>query len=102
MAAYVGMQATADPGRKRLILPPGVRTPGQLDEVTRARHLRRIRFIVGRYGLQWLVDQHLAEAELEDAADEPLLTLLRDCERALKAVAEGVSFDDAGLVRWAD
>jgi hypothetical protein len=87
---------------RRLILPDHVRDPGALDELTRARHERRIKFIVGRYGLQWLVDQHLAEVSLEQAPDGPVLALLRDCEKALKAVAEGVSFDDAGLVRWAD
>lgn len=89
-------------GSPRLILPASARDPNALDELTRARHERRIRFIVGRYGLQWLVDQHLDGDTLERAADAPLLRLLRDCEKALKAVAEGVSFDDAGLVRWAD
>lgn len=60
---------------------------------------RRIRFIVGRYGLQWLVDYH-TQGELEDMADEPLQALSADCEKALKAVLEGVSFEDVGLVRW--
>jgi hypothetical protein len=87
---------------RRLILPDHARDPDALDELTRARHERRIRFISGRYALQWLVDQHLDGGTVEDAGDSALLGLLRDCEKALKAVAEGVSFDDAGLVRWAD
>jgi hypothetical protein len=100
----MGGRLSASPASqsRRLVLPAHARDPGTLDELTRARHERRIRFIVGRYGLQWLVDQHLDGSTLELAGDAPLLRLLRDCEKALKAVAEGVSFDDAGLVRYAD
>lgn len=92
----------AESASRRLILPAHARDPDALDEHTRARHERRIRFIAGRYGLQWLVDQHLDGNTIEGAADAPLLCLLRDCEKALKAVAEGVSFDDAGLVRYSE
>lgn len=93
--------APAAESRPRLILPASARAPDSLDEHTRARHERRISFIVGRYGLQWMVDQH-SDCSVQQMDDATLLLLLSKCERALKAVQEGVSFDDAGLVQWAD
>lgn len=84
-------------GRPRLIVPEHVRPT--LVDPTRAARERRIRFIVNRYGLHWLVDQH-TEGEVEDMGEEQLQALGADCERALKAVLEGVSFEDIGLVRW--
>lgn len=94
-------QPVAPSASRRLIVPAHVRDPDALDELTRARHERRIAFIVGRYGLQWMVDQH-CDHSVQAMDDDTLLALLGKCERALKAVQEGVSFDDAGLVQWAD
>lgn len=64
----------------------------------RARHERRIRFLVNRYGLQWLVDQY--PETVETMPPEPLAALALDCERALQCLQDGVSFEDVGLVRY--
>ena len=84
----------------RLIVPAKARDPHALDESTRQRHERRIRFICGRYGIWWLIDQALDGAtDLESMPDPALLGLLADCEKALRCMQENVSFEDAGLVR---
>lgn len=71
-----------------------------LDDITRDLHRKRIRFLAHGYRLQWLVDQALLKVgRLEDLSDAGLLSLHADIERARECVMEGVSFDDAGLVR---
>lgn len=93
--------AAESPGRPRLIVPEHAR-PALVDPTRPARE-RRIRFIVGRYGLWWLVEYYTeGEREIEDLPEDQLRELGRDCEKALKAVLEGVSFEDIGLVRGRD
>ncbi|GGD45828.1 hypothetical protein [Pseudoxanthomonas indica] len=72
----------------------------QFDPATRDFILRRIRFLRARYGLAWLVDQHqLSSASVEHLADHALAALLADLERGRECIADGISFDDAELVR---
>lgn len=100
VAEYVDGQRAAARARPKLIVPEHARPPALLDEPTRELHRRRIGFLAGRYGLQWLVDQETLQAgPLEELRDEQLLALQRDIERAREALSEGVSFDDIGLVR---
>jgi len=56
--------------------------------------LRRI------YGLEWFVRQEMfGRLNLEELADEELRALLHSVERAVLCIREGVSFEDAGLIR---
>jgi hypothetical protein len=74
--------------------------PAQLfDSVTRDACLKRIRFLRKAYHLAWLVDQHTFDIPvLENLSDDALSSLLRAMEKARECIADGVSFDDAGLV----
>jgi hypothetical protein len=61
--------------------------------------LKRIRFLRKAYQLAWLVDQHTFDLPtLESLSDEALSSLLRAMEKARECIADGVSFEDAGLV----
>lgn len=70
------------------------------DAVTRDCRLKRIRWLSKAYRLQWLVDQHCfrlgGPAELNG---EALAALHKDMERARACAAEGIPFEDAGLIR---
>jgi hypothetical protein len=56
--------------------------------------LRRI------YALDWFVRQEMyGKLDLRDLDDEDLLALLRSVERAVCCIRDGVSFEDAGLIR---
>lgn len=70
------------------------------DSITRDSILRRIRHLARAYSLQWLVDQSTFNvANLDCLEDRQLGALLKDMEFARECATEGVSFDDAGLVR---
>ncbi|WP_396615471.1 hypothetical protein ACHZ97_14445 [Lysobacter soli] len=78
-------------------MPPA--EPG-MDSVTREAMTQRIRDLQRMYQLGWLVRQetfHVPGIELLE--DCELSALLHDMERARECIVEGVSFDDAGLVR---
>lgn len=53
-----------------------------------------------RYGLTWLLEQACFNAanvyELDDAA---VIALLQRMEKARECIADGISFEDAGLVQ---
>lgn len=74
--------------------------PRLYDDITRVCCLKRIRFLARSYRLDWLVEQAtFNEAGLESLPDSGLSHLLADMERARECLADGVSFEDAGLVR---
>lgn len=86
------------PERPTLSVVP-VAEPG-LDSITREAMTQRIRDLQRMYQLGWLVRQetfHVPGIELLE--DSELSALLQDVERARECIVEGVSFDDAGLVR---
>jgi hypothetical protein len=81
----------------RIVPPP---PPRELDMATREFMLRRIRFLKQRYGLQWIVDQHLISCpSIERLEDRALSTLFTDLERGRQCLADGISFDDVGLIQ---
>lgn len=85
------------PPKLRLIVPP---TSQLLDSISRDAHLKRVAFLERRYGLHWLVEQEcfdVASTTLLEDCD--LIRLLTMMERARECIADGVSFEDADLVR---
>ena len=81
----------------RLIIPP---TPKLLDQIAREAHLRRIMHLKRFYRLEWLVDQETFNvANVSCLEDCDLIRLLNFMEHARECIVEGVSFEDAGLVR---
>jgi len=84
----------------RLIVPP---TPKLLDSISRDAHQKRIAFLERRYCLHWLVEQQcFGVASVTLLEDCDLIRLLTMMERARECIAEGVSFEDADLVRPLD
>ncbi|HEY5805043.1 MAG TPA: hypothetical protein VIT90_15255 [Lysobacter sp.] len=88
------------PPRPALTVVPAPLEPMALDSITREAMSNRIRDLQRMYQLGWLVRQetfHVPGMELLE--DSELSALLQDMERARECIVEGVSFDDAGLVR---
>ena len=83
-----------------------LRDPGDIypmDAIMRESHMRMIRSLTKGYrqfGFQLLVDQAtIGRAGIEDLPDSELLALHRDLDRARECLADGVSFEEAGLLR---
>jgi hypothetical protein len=94
--ARAGLERRAKP-KLRLITPP---TPRLLDHIAREAHLKRILWLARSYRLEWLVDQAtFGVASVTLLEDCDLIRLLLDMERARECIADGVSFEDADLVR---
>lgn len=71
-----------------------------IDSVTREAMRMRIRDLERMYQLGWLVRQETFHVpSVECLEDEELAALLKDMESARECLAEGVSFDERGLVR---
>ncbi len=71
-----------------------------MDSITRESHLRLIRHHKRFYGLQILVDQAcMGCGGVDDLSDEAILQLHKDLDRARECIADGISLEDAGLIR---
>ena len=71
-----------------------------VDHCLRASHLRMIRHLSQRWGLQILVDQAtFGRHGLDDLTDDELIELHQDLHRAYEAAQEGLSLEEAGLIR---
>ena len=73
-----------------------------MDSITRDSHCRMIRHFRRHWGpsMQMLIDQAcFGVGELEALSDDALIDLHRDMERAMECIRDGVSFEDAGLLR---
>lgn len=74
--------------------------PKYYDAITRQSIITRVRYLCRAYHLKWLLDQETFNiACIECLDDGELRALLTDLERARECIAEGVPFEDAGLVR---
>lgn len=76
--------------------------PGRMDYLYRESHFRMIRHIRRRWGcsMQVIIDQAcFGLAGIEQLPDEQLIQLHKDLERAQECMRDGVSFEDAGLLK---
>ncbi len=74
----------------------------QLDDLTRESHCRMIRHLRRRWGysMQLIIDQAtFGLAGIEQLDDEQLIQLHKDLERAQDCMRDGITFEDAGLLR---
>lgn len=89
--------APPDKPRLRLVRSTGV---GALDQVTRESHIKMIGHLQKRYGLKVLVDQAtFGIGSVDELDDDSLVQLHRDLVRAGECIADGISLEDAGLLR---
>lgn len=96
IAARVNGTRPAKP-RLRLLTPA---RPTIYDSITRDSILARVRYLGRAYGLQWAIEQACFNvANVDCLEDNELGALLRDMERARECLNEGISFDEAGLMR---
>lgn len=81
----------------RLAEPPKTQL---FDAITREACFRRIRFLRKAYRLACIVDQHCFNVPaMECLEDAQVSALLADMERARECLLEGISLDEAGLIR---
>jgi hypothetical protein len=74
--------------------------PSTFDAITRDSHLHRIRYLARAYRLRWLVDQATFDRPgLDSLEDVELVQLHQDMDRAMDCIRDGISFDEAGLLR---
>ena len=74
----------------------------RMDVVLRESHYRMIRHFLRRWGapMQLLIDQAcFGYMGIEQIPDDDLIQLHKDLERAEDCMRDGVSFEDAGLLR---
>ncbi|MEF3081898.1 hypothetical protein V3391_06685 [Luteimonas sp. SMYT11W] len=80
--------------------PPALPGPLVLDSISRDSITRRVRDLERMYRLTWLINQEAFHVPgIECLEDEELSALLKMMEQARECVVEGISFDEAGLVR---
>lgn len=100
MAKAMGTETPTPRPHLRLVT---LSTPArQLDDLTRESHCRMIRHLRRRWGysMQLIIDQAtFGLAGIEQLDDEQLIQLHRDLERAQDCLHDGVTFEDAGLLR---
>lgn len=111
LADLVALRARAKLGRKVALHVvgqgnlqerlPAAPKQGSLDLVSRDVIYRRLRDLSRMYGLGWLITQETPRVggTIECLSDDGLLSLLEMMERARECLVEGISFDEAGLVR---
>lgn len=86
----------------RLVQPAALAVSDRMDAITRESHLKLIGHIRRRWGrpMQELIDQAcFGVTGPEQLGDEDLVALHRDLERAQECMRDGVTFEDAGLLR---
>ncbi len=83
------------------VVRPAPRSLGMC-EIERESHRKMIRHIRRRWGssMQHIIDQAtFGLAGIEQLDDDSLIQLHKDLERAQECMRDGVSFEDAGLLR---
>lgn len=102
VAAITGdlLGARAGEPRPQLRIVGKIEPQRRLDPVTRESHVKMIGHLRRRYGLQVLVDQAVfGKGSVDQLDDDELVALHRDLERARECMADGISLEDAGLLR---
>lgn len=87
------------PARPKLRIVGSDEPPPPDEAIIRDCRHSRIKWLAKAYDLQWLVDQHCVGNRPDMLSFAALEALHRDMERARECVAEGIAFDDAGLVK---
>lgn len=73
--------------------------PTLFDSITRESIFRRVRFLRDRYQLQFLIDQATFNLPNMDCLEDAQLSqLLKDMEAARECIADGIPFEDRGLI----
>jgi len=93
---------SAKPANPQASMAPGARPAIRMDVVLRESHCRMIRHFLRRWGapIQLLIDQAcFGYMGIEHLPDDDLIQLHKDLERAEDCMRDGVSFEDAGLLR---
>lgn len=88
--------------RPNLRLVTSAPTARRMDDLARESHCRMIRHFRRRWGysMQIIIDQAtFGLAGIEQLEDDALIQLHKDLERAQDCINDGVSFEDAGLLR---
>jgi hypothetical protein len=103
LAALIKSALQSEQGQRPNLTVVGGQEPPKreyLDSVTRESYVRMIGHLRRRYGLQMLVDQAIfGKGSVDRLGDEELEALYKDLERARECIADGISFEDAGLLR---
>jgi hypothetical protein len=102
LAALIKSAMQSEQGLKPNLRVVGAQEPPRrsLDSVTRESYVRMIGHLRRRYSLQMLVDQAIfGKGSVDRLGDDELVALHKDLERARECIADGISFEDAGLVR---
>lgn len=88
----------------RLVETPRAAGRSRFDEITRDHVTQRVQFLARRYGTRFLIEQATFDVPggISGLSDEQLSNLLQDMERARECLADGISFEDAGLIRRCD
>ena len=95
--AVVGSEKPA-----RASAAPTAPSPTRMDVVLRESHYRMIRHFRRIWGapMQMVIDQAcFGYMGIEQLPDEDLIQLHKDLERALDCMRDGVSFEEAGLLK---
>ena len=98
--AMDGDKAAAVPAPRLRLVP--AKAPRGMDSITKDSHCRMIRHYRRHWGpaMQMLIDQAcFGLTGIEDLEDDQLIALHRDMERGMECMRDGVSFEDAGLLR---
>ena len=89
-----------EPRRPALRIVRDEPSGGQEDPITRDCRIRRIRWMAKAFGLKWLVEQAcFGKTGVEGLSHTELAQLHKDMEHAYSCAKEGISFEDAGLIR---
>jgi len=92
----------AKPAEPEPVLAASTRPAMRMDVVLRESHYRMIRHFHRRWGapMQLLIDQAcFGYMGIEQIPDDDLIQLHKDLERAEDCMRDGISFEDAGLLR---